>query len=110
MFWYSFGVYLIAMFLCMGYAMRLGNPRDAMQGVLVLYFGPFIVAMYHWRITLALAAILLATLTLTGCDEYEQAVMESASYCEAVDTYKQTGGVYGHPAYRGERECKALDL
>lgn len=37
--------------------------------------------------------------------EYDEAKADSARYCENVNTWRQTRGAYGHPAYRGTKEC-----
>lgn len=51
--------------------------------------------------------LLVATaLSYAGRDDLAEQHAESKEYCFNVQIWKDTKGLYGHPAYRGQQECK----
>lgn len=55
--------------------------------------------------TWVLAACMVATFAAGQPDDLEQ---QRALYCEMVETFKNTGGEYGWPDYKGtyRRDCQ----
>lgn len=53
-------------------------------------------------------ALMLAItiLTITGCDDYQQAVEEAHHYCEMTKLYRSSGGERGWPDYNGSIKCE----
>lgn len=52
-----------------------------------------------------LSVLLFLCYVRLASNEQEAAKVESARYCEDIAIWRNTKGLYGHPAYRGNREC-----
>lgn len=106
---YILGYYVLCFVLC-GVAFRLSpKPQSAIDTALIVALAPLIVLrsqIKQPRIYFMLAALIIGVTLLSGCDEYEQAVADSAEYCENVDIWRRSHGENGHPAYRGTSECE----
>ena len=109
---YILGYYLLC-FVLFRVAFRIApKPRNGVDAMLILIFSPLIVAwslLRTPRFYFILAAMIIGVALLTGCDEYEQAVADSAEYCENVDIWRRSHGEHGHPAYRGINECGVIE-
>lgn len=105
---YILGYYVLCFVLC-GVAFRLSpKPQSTIDIAIIVALAPLIVLrsqLKQPRIYFMAAAVIIGIALLSGCGEYDQAVADSAEYCENVDIWRSSHGINGHPAYRGINEC-----